>query len=347
MEDIVPPILVAPYMNVTSEDGHKAAHMRLPLSQTLAVLSLVSSTLAATYRQHKEVIGEDFIEDAFTVEGISDPTHGRVTYVNKATAQRFNLTYATKDRFILRADSDSVVQRGEKGRRSVRMKSKDSYTRHVAVFDVRHMPTGCGTWPAIWEVGANWPNGGEIDILEGVNDMGPNAATLHTGANCVMSATRKGQRGQQVEENCDVKAKGNVGCPVRMKDLRSYGPEFNKAGGGYYAVERASNHIKVWFWSRDSESAPAAVKSGAKTVDPDTWGEPDAFFPGGQNCDINKKFGPQNIIINLTFCGDWAGSASVYSRSGCKGTCINHVDKNPQAFKEAYFDIASLRTYIP
>jgi hypothetical protein len=125
--------------------------MRLPLSQTLAVLSLVSSTLAATYRQHKEVIGEDFIEDAFTVEGISDPTHGRVyvsraassrsidlirvcrTYVNKATAQRFNLTYATKDRFILRADSDSVVQRGEKGRRSVRMKSKDSYTRHVAV----------------------------------------------------------------------------------------------------------------------------------------------------------------------------------------------------------------------
>jgi hypothetical protein len=105
-----------------------------------------------------------------------------------------------------------------------------------------------------------------------------------------------------------------------MKDPRSYGPEFNKAGGGYYAVERASNHIKVWFWSRDSESAPAAVKSGAKTVDPDTWvsrpgwgrsagwfsfklqGEPDAFFPGGQNCDINKKFGPQNIIINLTFC---------------------------------------------
>lgn len=56
-----------------------------------------------------------------------------------------------------------------------------------------------------------------------------------------------------------------------MKDPRSYGPEFNKAGGGFYAVERASNHIKVWFWSRDSENTPVAVKSGAKTVDPDTW----------------------------------------------------------------------------
>jgi hypothetical protein len=37
----------------------------------------------------------------------------------------------------------------------------------------------------------------------------------------------------------------------------------------------------------------------------------------------------------------------VYSRSGCKGTCVDHVDKKPEAFKEAYFDIASFRTYIP
>jgi len=37
------------------------------------------------------------------------------------------------------------------------------------------------TWPAIWETKeSNWPAGGEVDILEGVNDQGPNAATLHT-----------------------------------------------------------------------------------------------------------------------------------------------------------------------
>ena len=23
---------------------------------------------------------------------------------------------------------------------------------------------GCGTWPAFWLVGPNWPNGGEIDV---------------------------------------------------------------------------------------------------------------------------------------------------------------------------------------
>ena len=56
------------------------------------------------------------------------------------------------------------------------------------------------TWPAVWETKElNWPQGvrlrtvtfiiilmliykqqGEIDILEGVNDQGPNTATLHT-----------------------------------------------------------------------------------------------------------------------------------------------------------------------
>lgn len=77
--------------------------------------------------------------------------------------------------------------------------SNKQYHNHVAVFNIRHMPQGCGyvgaedsneviltplfpnsTWPAVWEVGANWPHEGEIDILEGANDVSPNQATLHT-----------------------------------------------------------------------------------------------------------------------------------------------------------------------
>lgn len=56
-------------------------------------------------------------------------------------------------------------------------------------FDIRHMPQGCATWPAVWEVREDgWPNYGEVDIVEGVNDVSPNRAALHTSANCTMPA---------------------------------------------------------------------------------------------------------------------------------------------------------------
>jgi beta-glucanase (GH16 family) len=58
---------------------------------------------------------------------------------------------------------------------SVRIKSNKTYKYGVTVFDIRHMPQGMGTWPAAWTVQENgWPNYGEIDILEGVNDVSPN-----------------------------------------------------------------------------------------------------------------------------------------------------------------------------
>lgn len=49
------------------------------------------------------------------------------------------------------------------------------------------MPTGCGTWPAYWLCGDNWPNNGEIDIIEGVNTQNFNQMTLHSKANCNMN----------------------------------------------------------------------------------------------------------------------------------------------------------------
>jgi hypothetical protein len=36
---------------------------------------------------------------------------------------------------------------------------------------------------AVWTLGPNWPNNGEIDILEGVNQLTYNAATLHSYVN--------------------------------------------------------------------------------------------------------------------------------------------------------------------
>jgi hypothetical protein len=41
-----------------------------------------------------------------------------------------------------------------------------------------------------------------------------------------------------------------------------------------------------------------------RDVDPRTWGTPEANFQGA--CDFGTKFGKQRIVIDTTFCGDWA-----------------------------------------
>ncbi|KAF6752451.1 concanavalin A-like lectin/glucanase domain-containing protein [Ephemerocybe angulata] len=322
--------------------------MVLSVTHLLTLSSLTLSALAGSYKLLKDIQGHDFLEESvFSFEAIPDPTQGRVNYVSRSVAEGLNLTFASKDTFILRADARSILSSSGPGRKSVRLKSVQDYKQHVAVFDIRHMPVGCGTWPAVWEVGENWPNNGEIDILEGVNDRGPNAATLHTSAGCTAPKGRPGQTGEQVQENCDAKVNGNVGCPVKMSDSKSYGPEFNAAGGGWYAVERSDIAINVWFWSRGSAKVPSAVKNGAKNVDPSTWGTPQAHFPS-TSCNLNKHFGPQNIIINLTFCGTWAGNV-FSSVPSCKekGSCVNYVNQNPHAFEDAFFDFAAIRTYVP
>ncbi|KII90462.1 glycoside hydrolase family 16 protein [Plicaturopsis crispa FD-325 SS-3] len=228
------------------------------------------------------------------------------------------------------------------GRNSVRLKSKAQYRDHVAVFNVKHIPQGCATWPAIWELGDNWPASGEIDILEGVNDNGTNAASLHTSPNCIMPASGRAQTGTTQTTNCDVNVNGNSGCGVAATGTGTYGPSFNKNGGGWLVLERSSSAIKVYFWPRSSSTVPSGVKSGAGSIDTSKWGVPVANFPN-TNCDFSTHFGPMNIIINLTLCGDWAGN--VFNQDGCPGTCVDYVNANPAAFVNAYFEFASLNIY--
>lgn len=65
---------------------------------------------------------------------------------------------------------------------SARIKSQDLFEFTYGKVEVRaKLPTGGGTWPAIWMLGANfpdvgWPNSGEIDIMEHV---GNNEGTIH------------------------------------------------------------------------------------------------------------------------------------------------------------------------
>ena len=136
---------------------------------------------------------------------------------------------------------------------------------------------------------------------------------------------------------------GNEGCTVASNKPNSYGPSFNSAGGGWYVIERTASSIAVYFWSRAEGSVPSAVKSGSSTISSSSFGIPVAYFPSSSACDISSHFGGNNIIFDLTFCGDWAGAT--FSSDGCGSSCVDYVNNNPSAFQNAYWTVNAVRVY--
>lgn len=192
-------------------------------------------------------------------------------------------------------------------------------------------------------VGPDWPTGGEIDILEGVNEQTNNGMTLHTAPNCKIGPDTSIFAGEVTTPNCDVNAEGqdkNVGCSIEHPNKNSFGVGLNEIGGGVYATQWTDEAISVWYFPRGS--VPKDALGDAPS--PDGWGIPAAKFTGG--CDIENMFKEQQIVFNTAFCGDWAGA--VWESGSCAkkaATCDEYVQKNPEAFVDAYWTINALRVY--
>jgi hypothetical protein len=261
--------------------------------------------------------------------------------VSLEQAQGEGLYSTTANSIRMAADSTNVAS--GRGRNSIRVESKASYNHGLVILDLNHMPEGCGTWPAFWLLGPDWPTGGEVDIIEGVNSQAANSFAMHTSSGC--SVVSDGSfSGNLVTPNCDVNAPGqgyNVGCSISTLNTQSYGTGFNNIQGGVYATEWTSDAITIWFFPRSQ--IPADITAG--TPQPSTWGVPQARFAGA--CDIDTHFHDQKIVFTNTFCGDWAGQ--VWSQdSQCApaaATCQDFVQNNPSQFQKAYWDINSLRVY--
>jgi hypothetical protein len=84
-------------------------------------------------------------------------------------SQLLNRVSVEDNQFFMRADDWSIVDPSARGRDSVRISSQSAYDDALFVLDLTHMPAGCATWPAFWTLSkaGPWPNGGEIDIIEG------------------------------------------------------------------------------------------------------------------------------------------------------------------------------------
>ncbi|KAG8974759.1 hypothetical protein FRC05_006919 [Tulasnella sp. 425] len=333
-----------------------------------------NQTNVRTYKVQDQYQGDNFF-DGFGFDDFADPTHGNVNYLKQSDAFSRGLAFVDGDgNAVMKVDNTNTIATGG-NRDSVRISSKNSYTSGLIVLDVASMPFGCGVWPAFWTVGDNWPNGGEIDILEGVGNSNNAQYTLHTAPGCQLDttftkvSTRKHRRrsivhsmigndreakrvardnangfsamaftGTILTSNCDATINSNTGCGIKDPNPHSYGSALNGKGGGVFATLLDSNGVAVWFFPRDS--IPDDLSS--QSPQPSTWGSPKAFW-SSSTCPTKSFFGAQRIVINTTLCGDWAGSA-YSSDPTCPGTCAERV-ADPSNFDTAQWKIRSVTVY--
>ncbi|RMJ25310.1 hypothetical protein PHISP_03842 [Aspergillus sp. HF37] len=305
---------------------------RLLSASSLIGLALLASASAPQSSEHitssyqlvNNWHGENFF-DGFNFFTAPDPTNGFVNYVDKATAQSTGLIDVFPDGNVyMGVDWTTTLSPNGPGRNSVRIESKEAYETGLFILDLEHMPgSACGSWPAFWTYGPNWPHNGEIDIIEGVHQMTSSQIVLHTSGTCNIAASK--MDGALVSTECG-RGTNKVGCVIDAGLL-------------------TTDHIAVWVFSRGE--VPASITEGRPDVS--TFGVPRAFFDGA--CNMAQHFNKQRVVFDVTFCGDWAGG--VYAESGCplsnpaqpRDSCVDFVASNPAAYRESYWEVSSLKVY--
>ncbi|KAF2278504.1 uncharacterized protein EI97DRAFT_431731 [Westerdykella ornata] len=333
----------------------------------LLTLSTAPLTSAAnsTYTLKTDLSHKNFFPN-FALYSSADPSKGFVSYQNLSSAIHSQLIGYLEPSSSVFLGVDSTSKPATTGRASVRAESTVNFNpppgkndAGLLVADIKHMPASeCGTWPAFWLLGREqWPVGGEIDILEGVNDDVRNSVTLHTSKGCVVDNSTTAAMGDgsgegnemmssfsgtMVTDDCDVAAPDqskNKGCSIlapesytlsstagggqselNSQPLPSYGTPFNAAGGGVYILEWTHTSITAWFLPRDllsSTSSLARQFNGSGTPDPKTFPISPIARFSGSGCDFTARFKDLRIIFNTAFCGEWAGQEDVWG-SSCK-----------------------------
>ncbi|KFY62998.1 hypothetical protein V496_04270 [Pseudogymnoascus sp. VKM F-4515 (FW-2607)] len=329
----------------------------------VALAAFTSSAAAAAvvapteYKVSDVYQGQTFF-DQFNFHDDVDPTHGFVDYKGQAAAKSQGLISVNAlGQAYLGVDSKTVLTNlNQRGRASVRVESKKLYNGGLFIADIAHMPSSvCGVWPAFWTSGQqNWPNDGEIDIIENINEAQQNAVTLHTGTtDCTISKAAQG--GSLVTSHCSnyfadhVTQWENQGCSVDSTDSKNnYGDSFNSVGGGIYALEWTGTTIKVWNFPRASADGIDALSAHP---DPTKWRKATITTVGG-SCDVKKLFKNHNLIIDTTFCGDYAGQDVFWKATTCYksnptkyASCASYVAANPSKYKDAYWLINGVKVY--
>lgn len=165
-------------------------------------------------------------------------------------------------------------------------------------------------------IGPDWPNSGEIDIVEGVNDFTNNQATIHTDVGCTLPSSNSATLGISGNviggTNCAAYTTDNQGCGIRANSSNSFGVGFNNNKGGVYAsmlakyltclfltslhlVKWDTSGVAVYFFPRGS--VPADISANAPQ--PNSWGRPLARW-AASSCPPFKFFYGHSAIFDVT-----------------------------------------------
>ncbi|KAJ7205979.1 glycoside hydrolase family 16 protein [Mycena pura] len=307
------------------------------------VILLPTVLAATTYTLVKEYSGSTFFDDWNFYGSFDNLTNGDAIFVTANVARSSKLAYvdSATSRAIIKVDNTSTVAFNDK-RNTVRISSKDEFAvGSVWIADMYHVPFGCSVWPAFWSQAPAWPTGGEIDTFEHWNMELHNEMTLHTNPGCHQVAPVQSSTVIN-STDCSYMDNSNAGCGVMDPNDASYGAKFAAAQGGVFVTEFAEAGISVWFFTRNS--IPASISSNTSTFAISDLGTPVANWPTG-GCAIDTFFKPQNLIFDITLCGDAAGAPAVFAQT-CSGICYeDYVVGNGSAYDNAYFDVASVRVY--
>lgn len=263
----------------------------------LSLLAVGRFAAATSYALADSYTSANFF-DEFTFFTGEDPTSGFVDYQDAKSASASGLAGYTQGGIYLGADYQTANPTN--GRASTRVSSNKAYTRMLLVADVAHMPVGCGTWPALWSFGPDWPGSGEIDIIEGVNSQTANEITLHTDTGCKMAkGSQLASTKMTASTDCGAgQSEGTAGCPQKTVDTNNFGVGLNSGGGGVYAMEWTSDAISVWFFPRNGSVAnQLSASASTAALDTSDFGTPVAQFAGGSGCSIDSYFKNHNIVI--------------------------------------------------
>ncbi|KJA17743.1 glycoside hydrolase family 16 protein [Hypholoma sublateritium FD-334 SS-4] len=322
--------------------------MRGLSATALVVLPCLLGRVSAIYNPQREYAGDTFFNQFAYYGNVDNTTWGNVTYLDQADAASKQLTFINgAGNAVVAVDNTTTLVAGPPGQ-AVRLTSLDSYGMgSLIIIDAVHIPFGCSVWPAFWTYGIEemWPNAGEIDIIEAINNMDNNQIALHSLQGCTKQDAPNEQTGSTLEADCSVAQ----GCIVAETKPNSFGPGFAQAGGGVYALQIDVSGIFSWFWSRPDVPASIASATSSTPVDTTTWGIPTAAYPSGASCNITAFFPPQTLVLLTTLCGVWAGVPSIYQNTCHTPTndCFaDNVLGNGSNYADAYWEIRYIRTYL-